>query len=591
MKTIKNNVAILKYVYKFCPLMIIFALFYIVSTNILAISKINIIAKAIDLVTRGEDIKILLLALCEYLIIILITSIFTILFNNYIRPRNRTLYIKNMQQFLFAKVKYIDMESFDNPEFYDNYSRALREGTYRGIQVFEELVHFIAAITTTITIGIKIVVSDYLLIAIILISSIVNIVVINIINKRWYYWSKETEQDRRMYQYINRTFYRQRFAGEIKTTPISDLLIKKYRNTAQEINQKYAKTHLKLIKFHTIFHISKVFIEYGASTLYLGYRLFKATNKISISTFTASLNAVSQFSSYFTDAINFLTRLKEYALYIDDFLWLINYEPELEKNEGKSIDEINDLNLVNVSFKYPEALNFSLENININIKKGEKIALVGPNGSGKTTLIKLLLRFYNPTDGKILANNLNYNDLMISSLRNNYAVVFQDFQIYAMTIGENILMRKLETNEDEERVWDALEKVGMKDKIMMLPEGINTEVTREFNRQGAVFSGGEIQRLAIARVFASDASLYILDEPTSSLDPLSEEKINKLIIKNAEKTMIIIAHRLSTVVDADWIYLIDKGRVVEEGTHEELLRQNGMYAKMFLTQKSLYLER
>jgi len=149
-------------------------------------------------------------------------------------------------------------------------------------------------------------------------------------------------------------------------------------------------------------------------------------------------------------------------------------------------------------------------------------------------------------------------------------------------------MRKLHTEDDEKKVWNALEMVGMKDKIMKLEEGINTQVTREFNRNGAVFSGGEVQRIAIARVFASDANMYVLDEPTSALDPFSEERINKLIIQNTKKAMIIIAHRLSTVIDCDVIYLMDKGRIVEKGTHEEMMNKNGLYAKMFNTQKNLY---
>lgn len=588
MKTIKNNFTVLKYVYKYCPLMIIFAILYIIASTILAISKINIIAEAIDLVTSGADIKVLFAALKNFLLIIIITSLFRIFYIDYIRTRYRMIYIKNMQQFLFAKVKFIDMESFDNPEFYDNYSRALREGTFRGIQVFEELVRFVTALSTTVAIGTIIIINDIKLLIIIVLSSIINIIVVSTINKKWYLWSKETEQDRRMYRYINRTFYRQRFAGEIKTTPISKLLIEKYRDTAKTINKKYAKTHKGLIGYHLIYHFSKVFMEQGASIIYLGSRLFKGLIKPNI--FVASLNAIIQFSHNFSDVVSFLTRLKEYSLYIDDFLWLLNYKPTLEKTDGEYLDTITNVNIDNASFKYPDVNNFSLENILLNINKGEKIAFVGHNGSGKTTLIKLLLRFYIPYKGNIKINNKDYNVYDINSYRKNYATIFQDFQLYAMSIGENVLMRKMESKEDEERVWDALAKVGMAEKIKRLPEGIHTEVTREFNRRGAVFSGGEIQRIAIARIFASDASLYILDEPTSSLDPLSEERINRLIIKNVDKTMIIIAHRLSSVVDADKIYLLDEGKIVEAGTHEELLNKNGKYAEMFLTQKSLYLK-
>jgi len=586
MKTIKNNFAILKYVYRFVPIMILFSIFYIIASVVLAVSKINIIAEAIELVTTGADIEILFRALFRFIIIIIITTFFRIFYNNYIRARYRVVYIKKMQQYLFSRVKNIDMENFDNPDFYDNYSRALRDGSYRGISVFEQTVNFVSAIATTIAIGAIIIVSDPLLIIIILLSSIINMLAVNKVNTKWYRWSKSVELDRRMYHYVNRTFYRQRFAGEIKTTPVSKLLIRKYQDAQENINKKYHKSFMGMVKYKVLNHFSKSFIEQGASFIYLGYRLFKG--RITISAFTATLNAVLQFSSNFVNMVSFFVALRENSLYINDFLWLVNYEPKLEGKTGEVIERLNNLKISNLAFRYPETKNFNLKDINLEINIGDKIAIVGPNGGGKTTLTKLLLRFYNPEMGIIKADDLFYNDIDLKSLRDRYAIVFQDFHIYALTIGENILMRKLKSKEDEEIVWEALEKVGMKDKIAALPEGLSTQVTREFNRDGAVFSGGEVQRIVIARVFASNADIYILDEPTASLDPLSEERINKLILKNTDKTMIIIAHRLSTVVDADKIYLIDDGKIVEAGTHEQLLKLDKLYAKMFLTQKSLY---
>lgn len=585
MKTIKNNIAVLKFVFKFCPQVIIFALLNIIASVVLVISKIYIIAEAIDLVVMGEDINTLFKSLLLYLVMIIITSLFRMFYTYYISTRYRAIYVKQMQQFLFKKVKDFDMELFDNPQFYDYYNRALNDGTWRGFIVFEELVRFLTSFVSTIAVGVIIIVSDPILIAIIAISSIINIFVVSKSNKKWYMWSKDTEQDRRMYNYVNRTFYRQRFAGEIKTTQVGELLISKHQEATKIINNKYKKTYLSAFSLATIQNIGRAIFENGLSYIYLGYRLF---NGMKIAVFTATLNATLQFSNNLIDTINFLIRLKENSYYIDDFLWFVNYQPKIEKNCGRNINKIDNIHIDNVSFQYPETEIFSLENIHLNINKGDKIAIVGPNGGGKTTLTKLLLNFYTPKSGEIYADKNAYLDLNIKSLRNRYAVVFQDFQIYAMTIGENILMREVKNKDDEERVWDALEKVGMKDKIIHLEKGIDTQVTREFNRRGAVFSGGETQRLAIARVFASDADIFILDEPTSSLDPLSEERINKLIMNNTDKTMIIIAHRLSTVVDADCIYLIDEGMIKEYGTHKELLLQQGMYEKMFNTQKALY---
>ncbi len=206
--------------------------------------------------------------------------------------------------------------------------------------------------------------------------------------------------------------------------------------------------------------------------------------------------------------------------------------------------------------------------------------------------MKLLIGFYKPTSGTILINGRQYDDLSTKQIRSKYSIVFQDFQIYAVTIAENVLMRGMDSVDDENIVWDALKKVGLDKKIKKFEKGIHTLVTREFDKAGINFSGGERQRLAIARVFASNKDIYILDEPTSALDPLAEERINKLIISNAkDKTMIIIAHRLSTVVDADIIYLVREGKVLERGSHKELMELNGRYAYMFNVQKHLYEEK
>ena len=245
-----------------------------------------------------------------------------------------------------------------------------------------------------------------------------------------------------------------------------------------------------------------------------------------------------------------------------------------------------------MKFQYPITDKYAINDMSLEIKKGQRIAIVGDNGSGKTTLMKLLLSFYYPTEGEILINGYDYKDLSTKQIRSKYSIVFQDFQIYAVTIAENVLMRRVETKEDEELVWSALKNVGIDEKVRKFKNGIHTLVTREFDKDGVSFSGGERQRLAIARVFASNKDIYILDEPTSALDPLAEERINKLIISNAkDKTMIIIAHRLSTVVDADIIYLVREGQILESGSHKQLMELNGRYAYMFNVQKKLYEEK
>jgi ATP-binding cassette subfamily B protein len=335
-------------------------------------------------------------------------------------------------------------------------------------------------------------------------------------------------------------------------------------------------------------NFTSIIIEQGGTYIFLARKLFKGI--IPISEFASVLNASLQFSRNFVDAINFLTRVKVNALYIDDFLWYMNYHPKLEnKGTEKLKKELSTLDINELTFKYPSNEVYNLDNVNLKIYHGQRIAIVGLNGAGKTTLIKLLLKFYEPESGSIYYNNENYSNLDEKEIRNEFSIIFQDFQTYALSIAENILMREVKSFDDEELVWEALEKVGLKEKVESLPDTIYTLVTREFDDNGVVFSGGERQKLVIARVFASNSEFYVLDEPTASLDPIAEKTINDLIIRNAtNKTIIIIAHRLSTVVDVDHIILIEQGKIIEAGTHKELIDLKGKYYNMFETQASLY---
>ena len=585
---VKMNLNVLKYVFKFCPLYVVFALLSVVTSVILALSEVNLIAKAISLVIDNSDMKILYQSLIKYVIVIGLCYIIKIFYTRFIMQRYRMIYRKKMQTFLFSKVKHIDMESYDNPEFYDKFSRALGDSTWRGIAVFNTFVDFIEAVAIAIALGTYVLLTDIILIIIVLVSAIINVFVINFVNKTWYRVYRESERSRRYQYYVRRTFYQQRFAAEIKTTNVGELLTDKFEDATNDIEKIYRKAEKKQLLPNLASSISENLIQQALSYIYLAYKLIQG---LSVSVFTATVNATFKFSSNFALAISVYTYLREHSYYINDFLWITNYKPEIEKNSGLDAPDFEKLEIKDISFKYPLGDKNSLNHLSMTLFKGEKIAIVGDNGGGKTTLIKQLLRFYNPSEGEILYNGHDLKEYNEASIRKQYSIVYQDFQIYALTVAENVLMRKVKGPEDEEVVRKALASVGLLEKVESLKDGIYTKVTREFDREGATFSGGENQRLVIARVFASNASVYILDEPTSSLDPLSEERINKLILQNTNTTMIIIAQSLSTVVDADKIYLIRNGSIVEEGTHSELMKLGGRYYEMFTTQTELYLKK
>ena len=585
---IKMNLSILKYVFRFCPFFVIFTFINIAASVVIALSEVNIIAKAIELVINGSDIQILFDNLIIYAIIIASCTVVKVI-NRYLGPRYRMIYRKKMQTFLFEKVKHIDMASYDDPEFYDKFSRALGDSTWRGMAVFNTFIDFVESVSISIAIGTYVVITDPMLLVIIFVSAIINVFTINYINKKWYKVYRDSERDRRYQYYVRRTFYQQRFAAEIKTTSIGNLLIEKHDKVTKNIDRINIDAEKKMLLPNFISNFSNCIIQQAGTYIYLAYKLI---NGLAVATFTATVNATFKFSNNFLRAINVYTSLREHSYYISDFLWITSYQPQIERTSGQMAADFESLRIEDISFRYPNAEKDSISHLSMDLNKYDKIAIVGDNGGGKTTLTKLLLKFYNPSQGHIYYNDVDLTEYNEASIRQQYSIVYQDFQIYALNVAENVLLRKVNGIEDEERVKNALASVGLLDKVLSLKDGIYTKVTREFDREGATFSSGEAQRLIISRVFASDANIYILDEPTSALDPLSEERINKLIIQNVnKKTMIIIAHRLSTVVDCDKIYLIRNGSIVEEGTHAELMKLGGRYYEMFTTQTELYLKK
>lgn len=587
LNTFSKNFKVLRLVFRFCPQLLWLSVIYIICAVIASVLKVYLISEAISYVLSGGSFIGLVNKVLYILTAEVICLFGNVLYEDFFEPRYRNIYVKKIQTHLFKKVKEIDMLEYDNPVFYNKFSRALRDSQWRGFRVYRTLIDFIKSVCISFALGTYVIICDPVLIVVILISSIIGILAINEVHKLWYKLFKETELEHRFSWYINRTFYNVRYAAELKTTTVSELLIDKYQASVKSLENKTYKINKKMIPHQVVFNLFDKFLAEGGTYLYLGIRLFKGL--IEVSEFSSSINATMSFYNNFMAAMTTITTLKEHARYIDDFLWVMDYVPKLEKDEGLEVEGFKQIKIENINFKYHESKEYVINNLSFELNKGEKIAIVGHNGSGKTTLMKLILKFYELQSGNIYINDINYNEINPFSLRRHMAVVFQDYQIYAVSIAENILMHKVRNKDDEQKVYDALEKVGLLEKVKSLKQGIYTEMTREFDASGEAFSGGERQRIVVARVFATDADLYILDEPTASLDPLAEERINKLILNTAvDKTIIIIAHRLSTVVDTDKIYLMKQGTFTEIGTHQELLELNGDYALMFNTQKQLY---
>lgn len=311
---------------------------------------------------------------------------------------------------------------------------------------------------------------------------------------------------------------------------------------------------------------------------------------LSIATFSLYVSSAIAFTSAIVTLIEGGMDIIQIVQYIIPLHELMGYKDEAD--EGKRIEfvgPIKKLEFRNVSFAYPKQEKYVISDISFTINEGEKISIVGLNGAGKTTLVKLIARLYKPQEGEILINGININDYEYKSYIREISAVFQDFKIFAYSLKDNILNS---SNGDEKEAYDIACSVGLKNKIDSLPDGINSLYSKSFDEKGIELSGGELQKIAIARAIHADSSLVILHEPTSALDPLAEADIynnfNQLVQK---KTAIYISHRMSSSVFCDKILIINGGKVEGFDTHQNFIkRKEGLYYKLFMEQAKNYLE-
>ncbi len=584
------NFKLFKLVFKTVPMYVITSIMYIFVEAFSGLLDLYLIENLIKLIADPNSDYITSL---KFILIVvgirIICSIFCSVQRGYIKHRSRHKWMRKIQHQMFEKSKLLDISYFDDPELYDKLSRAMQQDL-TSINCFDAFMTMLTALGNIIVLVIYISLAVPLLFVISLITSLISFLCYLQINKIDYQLYKDVEINHRKMNYIRRTFYLDKYAMDIKTTSIYGLLLENQQEAYSVWNQKSVKADIKQRKFtlteDIIYQIVNNFVVYA----YLMYQVFY--RGMELSQFTALASAALRFNNRFYSLSWSISDLNTNLLKVRELLWLLDYQEkeEIEKVPFKSA-EFETIKINNLAFKYPNQELESIKKINLTLNKKERIAVIGYNGAGKTTLTKLLLKLYDNYSGEIKVNDININDLTKKQVSSLYTIVLQNFQIYCATIAENILMRKVETIEDENLVIECLKKVGLYEMVSNLKEGINTMLTKEFSNDGLELSGGERQKLAVARVFASPSPIIILDEPTSAMDPIAEKTINDEIMELCQKenkTLIIISHRLSTIVNVDKIYMMKEGTIIEEGTHLELMKQKGAYFEMFESQAELY---
>lgn len=586
---IKNNFIMLKKIAKLTPGYFIFTfvneILWGVESAAYYYFTYNLLNSLDENASFEEMLGIIIIMGIIYLIMYSLTSVYI----NIVSVLGRRKLFMKLHKELFEKAKSVDIECFDNPEFYNNFVWAMDNAGGESAQILDRVSYIIYSIITSYTVIALIFTIDYIVAICLIIGSIISVIIMLKNNKLYFKKQDERKILDRKRQYFFRVFRLPDYAKEIRTSHISDNLLSELDKNADALVANSNKFGKKFFINNIIQNIITYSCDYG-SLIYLAIRLIQGN--LLVGAFAASVGMVWTIRWNIYSIVNKMTEFGKSSLFLDKYYAFLNYEVKIKSGSLK-LEKFDSIEMDNVSFNYEtekEEKKDALKDVCVSIRKGEKVALVGYNGAGKTTLIKLMLRLYDPNTGVVKINGKDIKEYDIESLRDKIGVVFQDYKVFATSIAENVMNGEYLKDRDEEIVLKALEYADFTKKLEDCKNGLDTMLTREFDEEGVNLSGGEGQKIAIARVFAHPYELIIMDEPSASLDPVSEYELNQSILNYAkDKTVVFISHRLSTTRIADKIYMFDSGRLIEQGTHSQLMEAKGKYAEMFNLQAKKYI--
>ncbi len=546
------------------------------------------ILQAIDI---GADVRggldlVLPFVLIEFALLLVSTLLNSLssLSNNVLR----SLLTRHVNTLIIDKAINLDLQYFEDPVFYDGMQNARRRADSSALAIVSSISQVAQQFITLVSLVALLVGFSPWLAVVVILAAVPNFLSNSRFAEMSFRALSRRAPESRLLSYIETLLTSNETVKEIKLFGLGPALKERYGDLFTQFLEEDASIARRNTFASLAWGMLSNLAYYGS---YIWVIVRTITQVITLGDMTMFLSVFRQSQRSVQSLLESFSRLYENNLYLDNLLDFLAIEPALESPENGLIapTPIRDgIRFENVSFMYPGSSRYVLKNINLYIKPGESIALVGLNGAGKTTLIKLLTRLYDPTEGRITLDGIDLREYDMKSLHQRFGVIFQDYVRYQFTVRENIGFGQIEDLDNQERIEDAADKGGADEVVAELPDSYDTVLGRRWNR-GQELSGGQWQKIALSRAFMRKAEVLILDEPTSALDAEAEYEIFLRFRELMEgRVAVLISHRFSTVRMADRIVVLQEGRIVELGSHQELMSRNQAYAHLFNLQAEGY---
>ena len=503
--------------------------------------------------------------------------------------------VRHVRVTIMEKAKEVDLASFDRPEFYEKLENANREAGNRPIQIISSTFDIVAKIISLVGYVVILITAPgmWWMAPVMMVLAVPTAVVNFVYRRKHFAYMRNRSKERRQMNYYSGLMVNKDMVKEVRMFDLGDRFIERYNH----VFDGYYRGLRRLVVRENLWHLGLSLLSVGANLLFfvlIANQVFQ--REIMIGDFSLYTGALTSIAGTVSSLITVSATVYEGTLFVDNLISFLKVKPTVKPVATPPVSvafgQPHTIEFEHVSFAYPGCDNMVLKDLNLTLRPGETAVLVGLNGAGKTTFLKLLTRLYDPTEGVIRLDGRDIREYDVKELYRLFGIIFQDFGKYAESVTDNVAFGDVHRTVHSQEIKSAARQANADEFIQKLPLGYDTPLQRIFETEGVELSVGQWQKLSVARAFYSGADILILDEPTASLDPLAEQEIfSQFDELRRDKTTIFVSHRLSSATMATKILVLEDGRLVEEGTHRDLMAAEGRYHKLFTTQADRYREK